>query len=265
MTQPYPGRHELGQNFLVAKKYKSLIVDNALKPGLPIVELAAGDGAISVDLARRATRFTAVEIDPRRTRKLRTRLGRHARVVQADLLEFRLPSEGHTVVANLPFHLTTSALRRLLSAPHWEHAVLVTQWEVARRRAGVGGGSLLTATWSPWFRFELLARVPASAFRPVPSVDGGLFTVVRRESPLVGEKGRYQRFIASIFKAPGSDITEKAVRSGRLSRKAMRAWMRSEGLPPSTRPRDVSADQWASLWAWQARHRSGNASRGGRR
>lgn len=258
MTQRYPGRHELGQNFLVAGKYKSLIVDNALKPGLPIVELAAGDGAISIALARRAPRFTAVEIDPRRTRRLRAKLDRRARVVQADLLEFRLPAERHTVVANLPFHLTTAALRRLLSAPHWEHAVLITQWEVARRRAGVGGGSLLTATWSPWYRFELLSRIPAGAFRPVPSVDGGLFTVVRRESPLVSEKGRYQRFIASIFKAPGSGLTEKAVRSGRIGRKTMRAWLRREGLPPSTRPRDVSADQWASLWACHAGHRSGN-------
>lgn len=265
MTQRYPGRRELGQNFLVSRKYKALIIGNALKPGLPVVELAAGDGALSVDLARKATRFTAVEIDPRRTRELRTRLDRRAQVVQADLLRFRLPSERHTIVANLPFHLTTAALRRLLSAPHWQHAVLVTQWEVARRRAGVGGGSLLTATWSPWFRFELLCRIPAGAFRPVPSVDGGLFTAARRKTPLVSEKGRYQRFIASLFKAPGSDLAQKAVRSGRLSRKAMRAWLRHEGLPGSTRPRDVSARQWASLWALHESHRSANASAGGRR
>lgn len=258
MTQKYPGRHELGQNFLIGRKYRSLIVEHAARPGLPVVELAAGDGSISTGLARKTRRLTVVEIDPRQAKRLRAKLRGNARVIEADLLRFRLPAEPHTLVANLPFHLTTAALRRLLPAPHWQHAVLLTQWEVARRRAGVGGGSLLTATWAPWFRFELLARVPANAFRPVPSVDGGLFTATRRETPLVTEKGRYQRFVTSVFKAPGSTVAQKAVRSGRLSRKQINRWLSDEGLPRSARPRDLTPEQWVALWARHSRHRTGS-------
>jgi hypothetical protein len=43
---------------------------------------------------------------------------------------------------------------------------------------------MLTANWWPWYDFELHARVPARSFRPVPAVDGGLFTMTRRETPL---------------------------------------------------------------------------------
>lgn len=256
MTPQHPGRHELGQNFLIDRKYKSMIVGLALSRDLPVIELAAGDGALTGPLARRASRLTAVEIDPRRAARLRRRLGPAAEIVTADLLAYRLPPVPHTIVANLPFHLTTAALRRLLAAPHWQRAVLLTQWEVARRRAGVGGGSLLTATWAPWFEFELIARVPARAFRPAPSVDGGIFVATRRAAPLVERKGPYQRFVAAVFKAPGSSLAEKAVRSGRLGRGQVRAWLRDEGLPPRALPRQLGAEQWVSLWSRQ-RDRAG--------
>jgi hypothetical protein len=41
-------------------------------------------------------------------------------------------------VSNVPFNVTTPVLRHLLAAPGWEPAVLIIQWEVARKRAGVG-------------------------------------------------------------------------------------------------------------------------------
>src|SRR5690606_36671141 len=70
-------------------------------------------------------------------------------------------------------------LRRLLRRPDWRHAILLTQWEVARKRAGVGGGTLLTAQSAPWSEFTLHGRVPARAFRPAPSVDGGILSITR--------------------------------------------------------------------------------------
>lgn len=243
-----PGPHELGQSFLVDRKYKSIFIEIAARPRLPVVELAAGDGALTLPLSRRVQRLTAVEIDPRRVRQLRRQLGDRATVVQEDLLRYRLPPTPHVVAANLPFHLTTAALRRLLAAPHWRKAILLTQWEVARRRAGVGGGSLLTATWSPWFEFELVTRVPARAFRPAPSVDGGIFTATRRIKPLVDRKGNYQRFVGAVFKAPGSTLREKAVRSGRFTRGQIDRWLRLNELSRSTLPRNLAADEWVSLW-----------------
>ncbi len=64
-------------------------------------------------------------------------------VVHGDALRTRL--DRPVVVGNLPFHLTTPILRRLLAAGGWTEAVLLTQWEVARKRAGVGGRTMLTA------------------------------------------------------------------------------------------------------------------------
>jgi 23S rRNA (adenine-N6)-dimethyltransferase len=74
---------------------------------------------------------------------------------------------------------------------------------VARKRAAVGGTTQLTASWWPWFEFSLAGRVPARAFRPRPSVDGGLLVMSRRDRPLLDRRrhGAYQRFVAEAFRA----------------------------------------------------------------
>ncbi|KUP95941.1 hypothetical protein AC529_14815 [Thermobifida cellulosilytica TB100] len=263
MSSPsrHGGRHELGQNFLTDRAVIADIQRLVAATRGPIVELAAGDGALTVPLGRLGRPVTAVELDPRRARRLRRRVTGNVTVVNDDLLRFRLPNVPHVVVGNLPFHLTTAALRRLLAARHWHTAVLVVQWEVARRRAGVGGASLLTASWWPWYEFAVHARVPARAFRPVPSVDGGLLTAVRRPEPLVADLGGYQRFVSRVFTGPGRGLGEVLVRTGQVPRSVLRDWLRAHRLSPQVLPRDLTARQWADLWA---RVRPGEAAAGPR-
>jgi len=253
--RPYGGRHELGQNFLADPSVIAAVCAAAARTSSPLVELAAGDGALTVPLGRTGRPVTAVELDPRRAHRLARRvdgtlggsLG-NVTVVQDDLLRYRLPDRPHTVVGNLPFHLTTAALHRLFRQPHWELAVLLVQWEVARRRAGIGGASQMTAAWWPWFEFDVPRKVPAHAFRPRPSVDGGILVVTRRAVPLVADRAGYQEFVRAVFTGRGRGLGGILPRTGQLSARAARSWLAGHRLPPQALPRDLTAGQWASLW-----------------
>jgi 23S rRNA (adenine-N6)-dimethyltransferase len=232
-------RHELGQNHLIDRGVAARMV--GLVPPGPVLELGAGDGALTGLLAARPWPLTAVELDPARVAGLRRRLGRGVRVVQADMLRFPLSGARH-VVSNVPFGITTALLRRLLAERSWESAVLLLQWEVARKRAAVGGTTLLTASWWPWFEFSLAGRVPAAAFRPRPAVDGGLLVVRRRPDPLVdpGQRVAYQRLVRAAF---SGDRLLPALRRVR----GVDGWAAAERVPRSVRPRDLRAEEWASL------------------
>ncbi len=249
------GRHELGQNFLVDRRVIAHVGDLVAGTTGPIVEVGAGDGALTLPLSRYGRPVTAVEVDSGRARRLARRVPANVTVVNADILRFRLPRHPHVVVGNLPFHLTTSIMRRLLAASDWRTAVLLVQWEVARRRAGVGGASMLTAAWWPWYAFEVHARVPARAFRPAPSVDGGLLTMTRRAVPLVAERGPYQDLVRRVFTGRGRGLTEILERTGRLDRQAVRAWASDARVTPHALPKDLTAGQWASLWREVTRRR----------
>jgi len=244
------GRHELGQNFLAhaptARTIASLV---AASPGT-ILEIGPGDGALTAALVRLDRPLVAVELDEHRARRLRKRFEHAPRLEVRCADALRTPLDAAVLVGNIPFHLTTPLLRRVLTAGTWQHAVLLTQWEVARKRAGVGGATLMTAQTAPWFTFSLHGRVPRERFRPVPSVDGGILGIRRRPSPLLParDRGGYERFVRQVFTGGGRGVRRILERTGRRSAQEVRSALSHAGVPADALPRDLAPEQWVRLW-----------------
>ncbi|WP_424936746.1 MULTISPECIES: 23S ribosomal RNA methyltransferase Erm [Bacteria] len=244
------GRHELGQNFLVHPPTARTMASLVAASSGTMLEIGPGDGALTAELLRLNRPLLAVELDEHRARRLRERFARapHLEVRCANAL--RTPLDAAVLVGNIPFHLTTPLLRRLLSTGSWQQAVLLTQWEVARKRAGVGGATLMTAQAAPWFTFSLHGRVPRERFRPVPSVDGGILGVRRRPSPLLParERGRYERFVHEAFRGGGRGIRRILEHAGHRTSRDVRTALARAGVPADALPRDLAPEQWGQLW-----------------
>jgi 23S rRNA (adenine-N6)-dimethyltransferase len=238
-------------------------------PPYPVLELGAGNGAITRAIVANKVPVTAVELDPRRVAQLRRAFKGQAEIVQGDMLAFEFGTGAHNVIANVPFSLTTPVLRRLLRQSQWHTAVLLVQWEVARKRAAVGGTTMLTAMWWPWYSFTLGSRVPAAAFAPTPSVDGGILVLRRRDRPFVGtpEMADYQAVVRTIFTSPGRGL--HGVLRRQLPERAIREWLSREGLDGRILPRDLTAEHWTTLFrliraanAFKNEHSRRSGSRG---
>lgn len=242
------GRHELGQNFLNHKPTTDRIAELVAETSGPILEIGAGGGSLTRALAALGRPLAAIEIDEHRVKALRDSVP-EIRIEQADVL--RHPFTVPVVVGNIPFHITTPILRRLLTTGDWRQAILLTQWEVARKRAGVGGGTMMTAQAAPWFTFDLHHRVPSGCFTPPPSVDGGILGINRRGSPLIPlhERGKYERFVRAVFTGPGGRLERIVKQAGHLSAGDARRALQQAGIGDRRLPRDLDARQWASMWA----------------
>ncbi len=174
-------------------------------PGELVVEVGAGAGALTLPLARRGLEVLAVERDPVWAERVRARVtgvaGARVRVVCADFLALPLPVRPFRVVSSVPFGVTTEIFRRLFDDPRTPlaRADLIVQWEVARKRAESPPNTLLSTAWAPWWEFELVERIPAHAFRPVPRVDAAVLRVTRRRPSLLPESlaPSYAAFIRS--------------------------------------------------------------------
>jgi 23S rRNA (adenine-N6)-dimethyltransferase len=169
-----------------------------------VVEIGAGSGMLTIELAASARRVRAIEVDPRWASKLRARVASHSNVevIEGDAMKLPLPAEPFRVVANVPFGATTALLHHLLDDPGSPlvRADLLLQWEVARKRAG-RPRTAVSAAWSPWWRFRLGQRIPRTAFRPQPAVDGGVLTIERRVDPFLPFEahGSFGRFVSALF------------------------------------------------------------------
>ena len=251
------GRHEHGQNFLTDHTIIDQIVDLVAASTGPIIEIGPGRGALTFPLQQLARPLTAIEIDARNASWLQKRSNGNTTVINDDFLQWHMPTTEHTVVGNVPFHLTTAILRRVLHAADWTHAVLLVQWEVARRRAGIGGATMMTAQWWPWVDFRLETRVPATAFTPRPNVDGGLLVMSRRPEPLVcaNDQSMYRRFVHAVFTGKGhglAAIVNRLIPPGRRQRR--NHWLADEGIHPRALPKDLTAQQWAKLFRTALEH-----------
>jgi len=200
-------RRRLGQNFLLPDVAESFVALGAFAPGELVIEVGAGRGACTAALARRGVEVLALEHDPHWADALRHRARREhwrsVRVVEGDALALPLHrlarGRPFRVLGSLPFGITTALLRHLFDdvahAP-WR-ADLIVQWEVARKRAAVPPTTLVSTTWAPWWTFDVVRRIPATSFRPVPRVDAGVLRVTRRTPALLPERlaGGYAEFV----------------------------------------------------------------------
>lgn len=248
-SRQLPGRHELGQNSVTDHRVIRAVVDLAARTDDPIVEWGAGDGALTLPLAELGRPLEAVEVDPRKIARLQRNVGPHVCITEGDILRHAPPETPYTLVSNIPFHITTAVLRRILAMREWETAILITQWEVARKRAGVGGATQLTAQWWPWYDFILQRRISSTAFSPRPSVDAGLLVIRRRKTPLLdGDRQDYQRWVRRVFTGRGRGMPEILTRGGGIPAPAARTWCAEQGLTYQTLPKNLTAEQWADAY-----------------
>jgi 23S rRNA (adenine-N6)-dimethyltransferase len=243
------GRHFLRSRRLV----EALVADAGIGACDLVLDLGAGTGALTRELARRAERVWAVELDAVLAASLERRFaGGNVRVIRADATRLRWPAEPFKVVANTPFDRSAAILRRLLDDPSVPlvAADLVVQWELAVKRAAVWPSTFAGAYWGAWYRFALVRRLPPCVFAPEPAVGAGVLRVVRREEPLVAEREHvaFRSFVKRGFAAGRPSVRPLLFK--RLGRDV--------GFDPRARARDLDAAQWAALY------RADRAAAGGR-
>ncbi len=257
-TQQRQQRRELGQNFLKHEKTARRIVREAgVTDRDLVVEIGAGSGVLTRPLADEARRVIAIEHDPRWGSLLERSFAasENVEVVVADALSTPLADEPFRVVANVPFHLTTAILHRLLDDPAQpsERLHLLLQKEVANKHARTTPTTLKTLTWSPWWRFEIGHEVPASAFDPKPKVDARLLVVQRRDPPLIPYEHRepFRAFARTAFDGRGNTV-DKALRPY-LTKRQLRRLAHDDGFSTDSFPSQLTVYQWASVFEFMVR------------
>jgi 23S rRNA (adenine-N6)-dimethyltransferase len=246
-------RRELGQNFIGdGRVAERVVTESGVGKDDLVVELGAGGGMLTRQLAKAARRVMAVEYDPYWAAQLRERFSGddNVRVVQGDAMTAKLPEEPFLVVANLPFNATNPILHRLLDDPAepLRAAHLLVQKQVALKHARSTPTTLKTLNWSPWYGFSAGLGLPASAFHPKPQVDVCLMVAAKRGPPLVEPHDRrlFRAFVCRAFDGHGNSVG-KTLRQF-FTKPQLRRLARDNGFSLHSSPSMLTVHQWASVF-----------------
>jgi 16S rRNA (adenine1518-N6/adenine1519-N6)-dimethyltransferase len=180
--------HARSQNFLADPEVLQAILDLAeTGDGTRVLEIGPGLGILTGALLDGGARVTAVELDARLAAFLREQheaaiADGRLRLIEADALDLDLPElvpSPYRVVANLPYHITSPTLHRLLERPpRAERLVLMLQAEVADRIAAPPGRmSYLSVFVQYHAAIRVALRVPPDAFEPAPKVASAVVVI----------------------------------------------------------------------------------------
>lgn len=208
---PHRARKRLGQHFLNDKRILARIVEAVgPRPNETIVEIGPGQGSLTEQLAPRAARLVAIELDRDLAAALRQRYADrpHVRIVEGDVLDMPLAdlSEGApwSVIGNVPYYITTPILFHALASPRPRRIVLLVQREVGDRLAAAPGGEAygaLSVTAQAVAHVERHGRVPAGSFNPKPAVDSVIVSLTPLAEPIVtaDEEPAFKTLVQGAF------------------------------------------------------------------
>ena len=204
-----------GQNFLIAPWVPESIAGAAgVREDVGVLEIGPGVGPLTQQLALRAGKVCAVEVDERLKPILEITLEGcgNVELVWGDVLKLdipalvkeKLPGLRPVACANLPYYITSPILTALLEAECFEAVTVMVQKEVAQRIAaqpGTADYGAFTVFCQYYAQPELLFDVPPHCFLPQPKVTSAVVTLrVRRKRPWdIPDKELFFRVVRASF------------------------------------------------------------------
>ena len=253
-----------GQNFLISRWVPERIAEGAgVDETAGVLEIGPGIGPLTQQLALRAGKVCAVEVDERLKPILALTVGEfsNTEILWSDILKQNIPALVQEkfpglrpmACANLPYYITSPILTALLEAECFRSVTVMVQKEVAQRIAAQPGSpdySAFSIFCQYYAKPEILFDVPAGCFLPQPKVTSAVITLkVREEKPWdISEPEIFFRAVRASFAMRRKKL-QNGLASGfpQLGKAGAAEVIAAAGLPENVRGETLGIPEFARL------------------
>lgn len=253
-------KKSLGQNFLTDENLlSSIAASSGVTKEDTVVEIGCGAGTLTRALSDVAARVVAYEVD----RDLQPILGETLRGIENVEVVFRDFSKenlqrlydeigAYTVVANLPYYVTTPIVTRLLEEGVGVKGICVmVQQEVAERfcaKEDTPEYGSITAAIALRGKAKIVKRVGRNLFYPAPNVDSAVVKIDFIDDALpVKSKDAYKKTVRCAFLNRRKTLENNLMRTFSLSREAAADVLRLAEVDEKARGETLSPTRLAKL------------------
>lgn len=254
----------LGQNFLINPTVCPRMAEACgADCDTGVLEIGAGIGVLTAELAKRAKKVVSLELDTRLIPVLAETLGEfsNVEVLNADVLKLDLNKliddcfQGmHVAVcANLPYYITSPVIMALLESriPVDAVTVMVQKEAAARLCAPVGSrdAGAVTVAVNYYAQAEKLFDVSAGSFMPAPKVDSSVIRLnIRKEPPVeVSDEKFFFRVIKAAFGQRRKTASNSLSAGLGIPKDKVSSAIAAAGFDPSVRAESLTMQELARL------------------
>lgn len=237
-----------GQHFLIDDSVLQNIVAAAnIQPEDIVIEVGAGIGVLTQELAQRAQKVISFEIDAKLQSVLAETLSGFSNIELhlEDFLKtnFQLPTTGYKLVANLPYNAGSHILGQLLKSPQPPQSITVLlQNEVAQKiTAQPPHATYMSNFFQTYGQAAIIQTISPNSFFPPPKVDSAILQVVKQYQLTEISPQSFSHFLHRGFANPRK-MLNKAFPADQLA---------AAHIDANLRPENLTFDQWAVLYKSQ--------------
>lgn len=254
----------LGQNFIVNPSVcPRMAEESEIDENCGVIEIGAGIGVLTAELAKRARKVVCVELDTRLLPILDETLADfdNIEIINQDVLKTDLAAlikekfDGMPVYvcANLPYYITSPVIMALLESRLPIEAVTVmVQKEAAQRICAPVGSRLsgaVTVAVDYYASAHKLFDVSAGSFMPAPKVDSCVIRMDIRKQPEIetGDEKLFFRIVHAAFGQRRKTASNSISAGSGIPKDIVIKAIEECGFEPSVRAESLNMQDLAAL------------------
>ncbi|MBR3921071.1 MAG: 16S rRNA (adenine(1518)-N(6)/adenine(1519)-N(6))-dimethyltransferase RsmA [Oscillospiraceae bacterium] len=252
----------LGQNFIVNPSVCPRIAEEGgASSGTGVIEIGTGVGVLTAELAKRADKVVAVEIDDRLIPVLSETLSDfdNVKIINEDVLKVDLNKVIEEefrgmdvyVCANLPYYITSPIIMSLLESRLNIKAITVmVQKEAATRltaELGTRDVGAVTVAVRYYSEPKLLFNVSRGSFMPSPNVDSAVIRLDIKNEQKVNDEKHFFKVVRAAFSQRRKTLSNSLSSGLSMDKKVIAEAIKSAGLPESVRPEQLSMEDFINI------------------
>lgn len=262
------GRHDfrfsksLGQNFLIDGQVpQDIAAASGAGPGIGVLEIGPGVGCLTVELAQRADKVCAVELDKDLLPILSETLAPfpNAKVISGNVMDISLSDLVSKeflcltpmVCANLPYNITTPVLTKLLECERFAAITVMIQKEAAQRvcaKPGETGYGAFSVLCQYYAHVECLFEVPPESFLPAPKVTSAVVRLTACPPPAgIRNKDLFFQVVHGAFGLRRKTLLNALAAAFPLSKETLAECISAASLSPEVRGEQLDIPAFAAL------------------
>ncbi len=253
-------KKQFGQNFLTdTNLLDSIVAASGIDENATVVEIGCGAGTLTRAIAQRAKKVYAFDVDVKLQPVLAETLAglENVEVIfqdfnKLDLQAFEKEIGEYSVVANLPYYITTPLVTKLLEESNLvQSASIMVQEEVANRfcaKEDTADYGSITAAIALKGNAKIIKRVPRTMFMPRPNVDSAVVKIdfCRGRIPVLSEKA-YRQTVRCAFLNRRKTLENNLINCFNVSRETAKEILSVVGIDEKARGETLSPERLAAL------------------